>query len=239
MNEDKFGRILVACNSRGRMLDLCLQLPEIQSRLWGVISDHESASLDVAKRHGLAQIIAEDDSPSATLSDNILSICDLRGVDYIISTGFTRIFKGSLVEQYRGRIINTHFSILPAFPGKKGSDWTTERHPPKAIFERALTYGARVVGNTIHLVDSSIDGGYPIMQSSMPVPYDEPAEETRHRLFLQECRMFMQTVMWLSAGRLISADGQAPRIEGARFDSPTYSPAIQEPWIEAFAPPRQ
>lgn len=41
-----------------------------------------------------------------------------------MSSGYTRIFKGPLLDAYRGRILNTHFSLLPAFPGTKGSDWT-------------------------------------------------------------------------------------------------------------------
>jgi phosphoribosylglycinamide formyltransferase-1 len=226
-------RILVACNSRGRMLDLCFGYEALRDRVWGILSDGESGSIDVARRHGLVQLIpAEGDDE--TFSNNILSLCELRDVDFIISTGFTRIFKGKILEAYRGRIVNTHFSLLPAFPGKKGSDWTTAHHPPKAIFERAMTYGARIIGNTIHLVDKSIDGGYPIMQSCLPVSYDDPQEAVRHRLFLQECQMFMQMVMWLSEDRLVTPREGPPRIEGARFDSPTYAPAIEDVWISDF-----
>jgi phosphoribosylglycinamide formyltransferase-1 len=159
--------------------------------------------------------------------------------DFILSTGYTRIFRGALVEAYRGRILNTHFSLLPAFPGTKGSDWTTRLHPPRAIFERSISYGARIIGNTIHLVDKTIDGGYPVMQSALAVPYDEPVADVRHRLFVHECRMFMQIVMWLAADRLVAPAGAAPRIADARFDSPTFSPAIEEPWITAFDPVRQ
>jgi phosphoribosylglycinamide formyltransferase-1 len=233
MGEHRRNRIIVACNSRGRMLDFCLKYQPIKERVWAILSDGNSGALEVAGRYGLRELIpAEGDD--VTFSNNILALCEASDVDFIISTGFTRIFRGDLLEAYSGRIVNTHFSLLPAFPGRKGSDWTTERHPPKAIFERAMTYGARMIGNTVHLVDRSIDGGYPIMQSCLPVPYDEPHEDVRHRLFLHECQMFMQMVIWLSDDRLVVPTSGPPRIEGARFDSPSFAPAIEESWIAGF-----
>ena len=238
MSQDGFKRILIACNSRGRMLDICLSHPPIRERIWCVLSDRESESLAVAERHGLKKIL-QSEGDDAALSDQLLTICLSRNVDYILSTGYTRIFRGAFVEAYRGRILNTHFSLLPAFPGTKGSDWTTRLHPPRAIFERAITYGSRIIGNTIHLIDKSIDGGYPVMQSALVVPYDEPVADVRHRLFVHECRMFMQIVMWLAADRLVASAGAAPRIADARFDSPTFSPALEEPWIATFDPARQ
>jgi hypothetical protein len=51
--------------------------------------------------------------------------------------------------------------------------------------------------------------------------------------------MFMQVMPWLSEGRLQVAAGAHPRVIGARFDCPTFSPAIEEPWISEFAPRRQ
>ena len=238
MSQDEFKRILIACNSRGRMLDICLGHQPVRERIWGVLSDRDSESLAVAERHGLNKLL-HTEGDDAALSDQLLTTCRSQNIDFILSTGYTRIFKGALVEAYRGRILNTHFSLLPAFPGTKNSNWTTRSHPPRAIFERAITYGSRVIGNTIHLVDKSIDGGYPVMQSALAVPYDEPVADVRHRLFVHECRMFMQILMWLAAGRLIAPPGVAPRISGARFDSPTFSPAVEESWIAAFDPTRQ
>jgi phosphoribosylglycinamide formyltransferase 1 len=238
MQQKKHKRILVVCNSRGRMLDLCLQAQPIQERVWGILSDHDSESLLVAERYRLEKIMLAG-SDDGVLSDRILSECLSYKVDFIISTGYTRIFKGALLDEYQGRILNTHFSLLPAFPGTKGSDWTTSQYAPRAIFERAMAYGSRIIGNTVHLIDKSIDGGYPVMQSALPVPYDEPVADIRHRLFVHECRMFMQTVMWLAADRFLATEGTPPRIAEAQFDSSSFSPAIEEQWIEAFNPPRQ
>jgi phosphoribosylglycinamide formyltransferase-1 len=229
-------KILVACNSRGRMLDICLSQSEMKGRVWGLLSDCESGSVGVAKKHSL-DIVLPDPSDPDRYNDNILSMCEENNVDYIISTGYTRIFKGELLTAYKGRILNTHFSLLPAFPGHRNSDWTANKHPPRAIFARAIAYGARIIGNTVHLVDNSIDGGYPVMQSCMAVPYEQELSFTRHRLFIQECQCLMQSIVWLSEDRLnIDLDGR-PSIRGAAFSAdPTFSPAIEREWIANFAP---
>ena len=214
------------------MLDICLGHQPIRERIWGILSDRESESLAVAERYGLAKVFHPEDDDAA-LSDRILATCQSHSVDFVISTGYTHIFKGAFVEGYRGRLLNTHFSLLPAFPGTKGSDWTTRLHPPRAIFERAVSYGSRIIGNTIHLVDKSIDGGYPVMQSALTVPYDDPVADVRHRLFVHECQMFMQIVMWLAAGRLVAPPGAGARGTNARGERTTKTPPIEEDWITA------
>lgn len=218
------------------MLDKVLAFSEIRSPIWGIVSDHESKSLDVAKKYGLPQYLLSEDSDEA-LSNAVLSIAESNGIEYIISVGYTRIFKGQLVEAYRGRLLNSHFSLLPAFPGRKSSDWTTTVHPARAIFERTLTYGARFTGNTIHLVDTSIDGGFPVIQSSLPIPYLEgDSSELRHRLFIQECQCLMQVILWLVEARLkINSQGR-PYIDSARFDSPSFSPSLEHAWIAECGP---
>jgi phosphoribosylglycinamide formyltransferase-1 len=171
------------------------------------------------------------------LSYEVLAHCERNAIKYVISAGYTRIFTGKIIDVLRGRLLNSHFSILPAFPGRRNSDWTTNKLPPKAIFERALEFGARITGNTIHLIDHTIDGGTPVMQSSLVIPYGEDPKKTRHRLFIQECQCLMQMVMWISQNRLALSTNASPQISGANFDSPNFSPALEEPWIIAFDPP--
>jgi phosphoribosylglycinamide formyltransferase-1 len=174
---------------------------------------------------------------SGELSDEVLAFCMRNQIGYIISTGFTRLFSGRIIDAYVGRMLNTHFSILPAFPGRRNSDWTTTKHPARAIFERTLDFGARITGNTIHLIDRTIDGGAPVMQSSLIIPYDEDPSLTRHRLFIQECQCLMQMIIWIAEGRLVLR-GKIPQIQDARFDSPCFAPALEEQWIIDFNPPR-
>lgn len=228
-------KILIACNSRGRLLDQCLKFPVIQKNIFGVFSDLPSQSLTVAEKYAVKRFHIPD-ADDEQLSNKALAICTSNGIDYVISTGYTRIFRGAILDAYKGRLLNSHFSLLPAFPGRRHSDWTTAKHSPREIFERMLDFGSRITGNTIHLIDQNVDGGRPVMQSSLVIPYDEDPGDTRHRLFVQECQCLMQMIVWISCNRLILREGESPRIKGAKFDSPSFAPALEEDWIVGFNP---
>lgn len=217
------------------MVEICLSVPEMEGRVWGIASDRQSGSIEVARQLGLKTVMPEPE-PADSYNDRLLDLCERNEIDFIVSTGYTRIFKGGIVDAYKGRLLNTHFSLLPGFPGHRRSDWTVEHFPPRAIFERALAYGSRIIGNTVHLIDKSIDGGFPVMQSSVVVPYDEDQAMTRHRLFVQECQCFMQTLVWLSERRLEIDSHGRPRIKDARFTDAVFSPALEHAWIRDFAP---
>jgi phosphoribosylglycinamide formyltransferase-1 len=219
------------------MLDRCLDFPKVRRSVWGILSDSPSESISVAEKYQLGRVMIQSDD-NGKLSDEVLAFCTNNEIDYVISTGFTRFFAGRIIDAYVGRMLNTHFSILPAFPGRRNSDWTTTKHPTRAIFERTLEFGARITGNTIHLIDCTIDGGAPVMQSSLIIPYDEDTGLTRHRLFIQECQCLMQMIIWIADRRLVLRDGKIPQIQDARFDSPCFSPALEEQWIIDFNPPR-
>ena len=75
------------------------------------------------------------------------------------------------------------------------------------------------------------------MQSSLVIPYEEDPGYTRHRLFIQECQCLMQIIIWIANGRLFLDRGKTPRIKDANFDSPNFSPALEEAWIVGFNPP--
>ncbi|MBN3831026.1 phosphoribosylglycinamide formyltransferase [Burkholderia sp. Ac-20344] len=71
---------------------------------------------------------------------------DAHGVDLIVLGGFRRIFSPAFVNKYGTRTINTHPSILPAFPGDKAQ-------------RRALDAGVKVTGATVHFINDEVDAG--------------------------------------------------------------------------------
>lgn len=75
-------------------------------------------------------------------------------IDLICLAGYMRIIGPTLLEQYPGRIINIHPSLLPAFKGA---------HAIRDAFE----YGVKVYGVTIHYVDETLDGGKIISQEAL------------------------------------------------------------------------
>ena len=101
--------------------------------------------------------------------------------DLIVSAGFMRILGPQFLSRFSGRIINTHPTLLPAFPGAHG-------------VADALAYGVKVTGCTVHLVDAGTDTGPILAQQSVPV-LDGDDEETLHeRIKVTERRLLVDVV---------------------------------------------
>ena len=103
---------------------------------------------------------------------------DEAGVELVCLAGYMRIVGSVLLGAYRGRIINIHPSLLPAFKGAHA-------------VEDAVAYGVKVFGITIHYVDETLDGGRIIAQRAFPYEGDDPAEVHRlgqvieHQLYIE------------------------------------------------------
>ena len=89
--------------------------------------------------------------------------------DWLVSVGFMRVLAPAFLDQFPGRIINSHPSLLPAFPGA--------RAVPDAI-----DYGVRMTGCTIHLVDAGVDSGPILAQTAVPVAPDDDVESLHDRI---------------------------------------------------------
>ncbi|MEM6960825.1 MAG: phosphoribosylglycinamide formyltransferase [Myxococcota bacterium] len=96
--------------------------------------------------------------------------------DLIVLAGFMRILGSPIVEQYRGRILNIHPSLLPAFPGAH------------AVAE-ALKAGVCVTGCTVHWVDAGVDTGRIIAQAALPILDDDSVESLHQRIRQVEHRL--------------------------------------------------
>src|SRR5699024_719013 len=90
----------------------------------------------------------------------ILSKLKRANIEWIVLSGYMRIVGDTLLEAYKGRIVNVHPSLLPAFPGKDAVG-------------QALDAGVKVSGVTIHYVDEGVDTGSIIAQEPVTVfPFD-------------------------------------------------------------------
>lgn len=87
-------------------------------------------------------------------------------VDWICLAGYMRIVADTLLNAFRGRIVNIHPSLLPAFKGAHA-------------VEDAVQYGVKIYGITIHYVDETLDGGKIIAQKAFEYEGNDPAEVHR------------------------------------------------------------
>ena len=116
-------------------------------------------------------------------------------VDIIVLAGFMAIFGGELLKEYSGRIINIHPSLIPSCCGK-GRDGLK-------VHEAALSYGVKVTGATVHLVNEIVDGGKILMQKAVEVQDGDTPEILQRRVMEQaEWIILPQAVEKVCAGEV-------------------------------------
>jgi phosphoribosylglycinamide formyltransferase-1 len=120
-----------------------------------------------------------------------------QGVQLVVLAGYMQLLSGGFLERFRGRVINVHPALLPAFPGLRA-------------VEQALEYGVKVFGVTIHFVDDGVDTGPVILQRSVELPSIESADEVRERLQPIEHELLPEAVRLIAAGA-VRVDPENPR----------------------------
>ena len=134
------------------------------------------------------EVFRVDDYPDRTLRDVALADwLDEREVHLVVLAGFMEILSSELIDRFRGRIVNVHPSLLPAFPGVRA-------------IEKALDYGVRVTGVTVHFVDEGVDSGPIIMQEAFELPYHRDIREVETRIHEIEHELLPRAVRLIAAG---------------------------------------
>lgn len=148
-----------------------------------VISDQaDAAGLERARERGLKTLVIERRGRLREEHDQeIAAALRERQIDLICLAGYMRLLSREFVNEFRGRILNIHPSLLPAFPGL---------HPHK----EALAAGVAASGCTVHFVDETLDGGPIILQRTVPVLPGDTEESLAARILEQEHQLYAAAV---------------------------------------------
>ncbi len=120
------------------------------------------------------------------------------GVELICNAGFMRVMSTYLISRWRGRMINIHPSLLPAFPGL---------HTHK----RALETGALFTGCTVHYVEEEVDAGAMIIQAAVPILPNDSEESLAARVLSYEHKAYPAAVKMIALGHIAYKDGKIIR----------------------------
>lgn len=101
--------------------------------------------------------------------------------DLIVTAGFMKLLGPAFLDRFGGRILNSHPSLLPAFPGTH------------AVAE-ALAHGVRVTGTTMHLVDAGVDTGPIVAQRAVDVLPDDTEQQLHERIKVVERQLLVDVV---------------------------------------------
>ncbi|MDG1120820.1 MAG: phosphoribosylglycinamide formyltransferase [Glaciecola sp.] len=116
--------------------------------------------------------------------------------DLIVLAGFMRILSDEFVNQYLGRLINIHPSLLPKYKGLN-------------THQRAIDNGDTEHGVSVHFVTPELDGGPVILQAKVPIFPEDSADDIAQRVQVQEHQIYPLVVRWFIQNRLIMNDGRA------------------------------
>ncbi len=195
-------RIAVLASGRGtnlRALIAAIAANRLDARIAGVFSDRWSAgALALAAAGGIpAKALSPRGFETRLAYDEALfSLIDGVQPDLIVCAGYMRLLSEHVVDARRGRMINIHPSLLPAFKGLH-----THR--------QALDAGATVHGASVHFVTPELDGGPVISQATIPVLPGDDEEALAARVLTREHPLLVDTVGLICAGRVaLSGRGQ-------------------------------
>ena len=112
-----------------------------------------------------------------------------RGIDLICLAGYMRILTSSFCEAFRNKIINIHPALLPSFPGLH-------------VQQKAIDWGVRYSGATVHFVIPEVDMGPIITQAVVPVLQDDTEDTLSERILKEEHKIYPEAVRLYFEGKL-------------------------------------
>jgi phosphoribosylglycinamide formyltransferase-1 len=179
-------KLVILISGRGSNMQALLEA-KLPCCIAAVISNRTDADgLAIAKAHGIPALVVEHrkHADRESFDTALAQAIDAFAPDFVALAGFMRILGAGFVARYRGRLINIHPSLLPAYSGLN-------------THARALHDGVKIHGCTVHFVTHDLDHGPIIIQAAVPVLRDDTEQTLAARVLSQEHRIYPQAINWL------------------------------------------
>lgn len=150
----------------------------------------DAGGLAFARQYGIAtQVIEHTKFPSREIFDNAMDLAlNAANVEIVALAGFMRLLSPRFAEKWRGRMINIHPSLLPAYKGLH-----THR--------RAIEAGEKFAGCTVHFVTPELDDGPTILQAKVPVLAGDTEDTLTARVLTQEHKIYPEALRLVAEGK--------------------------------------
>lgn len=213
-------RIVVLASGRGSNLHA---LHAYLERVGGaeivrVVSDRvDSGALGWARDRRIATSTLHAGESDANA---LLEILSGSRADVVVLAGYLRLVAPEVVRSYRGRMLNVHPALLPAFggPGMYGA----------RVHRAVLASGARVSGPTVHFVDEIYDHGAIISQWPVPVFADDTEAALAARVLRAEHLLLPRVTHLVATGRITLDDAGRVTCAPARGERAAFLLATPE-----------
>jgi phosphoribosylglycinamide formyltransferase-1 len=214
INRTALLRLAVLASGRGSNLQAlidAIEAGQVQAKIVAVISNKKDAvALERARKHGLPDLFV-DPKPFAGRPDSreaydraLLEVLEKHDVELVLLAGYMKIVTAVLVNAYANRMMNIHPSLLPSFPGLDAQ-------------KKAIDWGCKLAGCTVHFVTEGVDEGPIIVQAAVPILDNDTPESLAARILVQEHKIYPRAVQLFAEGRL-RVEGRRVVIDGAQPD---------------------
>jgi phosphoribosylglycinamide formyltransferase-1 len=170
-----------------------------------VISSKEGAyALERAENNGIKTLVIPRNqySDSISYSKEILKALENEKADLIVLAGFMTILDEIVTKAYPYRIMNVHPALIPSFCGKG--------YYGLKVHEKALEYGVKISGATVHFVNEEADAGAIILQGCVNVENDDTPETLQRRIMENvEWKLLPQAVALFCQDKIEIKDNKA------------------------------
>lgn len=198
-------RVAVLASGRGSNLQAvidAIEAGQVHAKIVAVISNKKDAvALERARTHGLPDLFV-DPKPFAGRPDSreaydraLLELLNKHDVELVLLAGYMKIVTSVLVNAYANRMMNIHPSLLPSFPGLD-------------VQKKAIEWGCKLAGCTVHFVTEGVDEGPIILQAAVPILDEDTPDTLAARILEQEHKIYPRAVRLFAENRL--------RVEGRR-----------------------
>ena len=215
-------RVAVLASGRGSNLQAlidAIEAGQVQARIVAVISNKkEAVALERARKHGIKDLFV-DPKPFAGRPDSreaydrsLLEVLQQHEAELVLLAGYMKIVTMVLVNAYANRMMNIHPSLLPAFPGLE-------------VQKKAIDWGCKLAGCTVHFVTEGVDEGPIIIQAAVPILDADTPETLAARILVQEHKIYPRAVQLFAEGRL-RVDGRRVFIDSAKPDGEVIISAV-------------
>ena len=163
----------------------------VGGRLSLVVSSSPTAyALTRAERAGIATaVINKGDYPDRhVMTRALVELLRANEIDLVVFAGFMYILTEEITEAFQNRMMNVHPALIPSFCG--------EGYYGLHVHEKALEYGVKLSGATVHFVSEECDGGPIILQKAVPIEEDDTPETLQRRV--------MEQAEWVILPRAVS-----------------------------------
>ena len=189
------GRLAVFLSGRGsNFMAICEAVEKggIDAEIALVFSNKTDAPGLLRARESGLETLFLDPKAFASREDYdraIIEEVEKRRIDLVCLAGYMRVLTPALCDALKHRIVNIHPALLPSFPGLH-------------VQQKAIDWGVRFSGCTVHFVAAEVDMGPIILQAVVPVLQDDTEETLAARILVEEHKIYPEAVRLYFEGRI-------------------------------------